>query len=484
MKKRLYGALLLTVCSCLLAGGLYGNSCVASAAMDGKQMEQVLLAKAEEEVILPGTADALSGQETVIEIRTPEELTAMAENPSGSYRLMADLDMTGVSWKPAAFSGSFDGNGYAVLNLEITETGEGIEDTWDGNMKGYETRFAGLFDTLKGAAVKNLQLINLRIDVDTEWPCFIGGIAGYMEDSVIENCSIQGFLQLKACDRMFGVGGMAGYGSGEIKDTTADVTLVCIDTDATTKDEQFMGGVCAAGYPDIHGCSVNIAGFDSDHGYVHDGGLVGMYMFYPRGTKYYGSITDNLVTGKITFFEDNKNRRAYCTGFIGEIMNWDFENGRNKADFVRDERFEYDVNLLPHNCQEPVWTEELTEPVCDSFGYTTRSCSCGYTETYAYTLKSHSLEWQVTKEPSYADEGVETAVCRNCDYTEERAVPVLAPTPSPEPENTPEPEAVENMQPEEKTAEENGILRPVLMAVLLLTVCMVVVILVVNKKKR
>ncbi|MBP5222276.1 MAG: hypothetical protein J6Z35_03845, partial [Lachnospiraceae bacterium] len=72
-----------------------------------------------------------------------------------------------------------------------------------------------------------------------------------------------------------------------ISDTSADVTLVCIDTDAANRDDQFMGGVCAAGYPDIKGCNIRIAGFDSDPGSVHDGGLVGMYMFYPKGTKYY-----------------------------------------------------------------------------------------------------------------------------------------------------------------------------------------------------
>lgn len=389
---------------------------------------------------LLGSAESENGSMNLLEVTEildAEGLFAMAKAPFGNYRLMADIDMAGQNWIPVAFGGSFDGNGYAILNLEITGIGEGIEETFDGNMKVYDTSFAGFFDTLKGASVKNLTLINERIDVDTESPCFIGGIAGYMEGSSIEDCSVQGILQLKACDRMFGTGGIIGYGCGDIHNTQADVTLVCIDTDATTKDEQFMGGVCAAGYPNIKGCTIKISGFDSDHGYVHDGGLVGMYMFYPKGTKYYGSITDNDVTGKITFFEDNKNRRAYCTGFIGEIMNWDFENGRNKADFVRDEVFAYEENLLPHNCQEPVWEETVAEPLCDRFGYTAKHCSlCGYEETDTYRLKEHKLQWTVTKEPTVEETGVETGKCELCEYTILRELEKLEPPATPEPELT------------------------------------------------
>ncbi len=429
------------------------------------------------------------------EIRSPQELQDMAGDPSGSYRLMADIDMTDVSWEPLAFSGSFDGNGYAILNLKIASVGQGVEDTYDGNRKVYDTSFAGFFDTLKGASVTGLNLINLRIDVDTQQPCFVGGIAGYMEDSIIENSSVQGILQLRACDRMFGVGGMIGYGCGSIRNTAADVTLVCIDTDASTRDEQFMGGVCAAGYPDINGCSVKIDGYDSDHGYVHDGGLVGMYIFYPQDVGYYGSITDNSVTGRITFFEDNTNRRAYCDGFIGEIMNWNFENGRNASDFQRDERFEYDVDLLPHSCERTaegaaaiVWEETVTAPGCDSFGYTTRRCSVdGYTETDNYTLKSHDLTWETVREATYEEPGLERGTCKNCEYSEERELAKLEPTPTPTPEAESVPaEDLETPGPGTETAEtEEGKLPAVPLTVLVIGIaCVVTVVILAGRKRR
>lgn len=151
-----------------------------------------------------------------------------------------------------------------------------------------------------------------------------------------------------------------------------------------------MGGAYAAGHLNVKDCTVAIDGYDSDHGYVHNGGLVGMYIFYPAGLDFHGEITNNAVTGQITFFEDNTNRRAYCNGFIGEIMNWDFTNGGNTDDFTRNEVFDYSVNLRPHTCAEPSYAEAVTPAGCDTFGYTTRTCGvCGYSQRDAYTLFQH-----------------------------------------------------------------------------------------------
>ena len=382
-----------------------------------------------------GLAPALAADvPEAVEIWDAEGLRAMAEDPFGSYCLAADIDMSGEAWTPFAFHGSLDGGGHSILNLTVREPGPAVRGTYDGNMVMYDTCFAGFFDEMEGARVRDLNLVNLRIDVETDLPCFIGGMAGYMEDSSITNCAVQGILQLRAHDRMFGVGGIIGYGRGDIRDTKADVTLVCIDTDASTKDEQFMGGICAAGYPNINGCDVVISGFDSDHGYVHNGGLVGMYMFYPRGTQYWGSVTDNRVTGRITFFEDNTDRRAYCNGFIGEIMNWDFENGRNTDDFVRDEVFAYDADLIPHACGNPAVREDVTAAGC-GFGYTAYICeTCGYRETDRYTLKAHDCEWTVLREASAEEEGLREGVCVICGETVRERVPMAAPEPTAEPQ--------------------------------------------------
>lgn len=373
-------------------------------------------------------------QETAVEIWDAEGLRAIAEDPFGTFFLAADIDMSGETWTPFAFHGSLDGGGHSVLNLTIREIGTAVRVTYDGNMKPYDTYFAGLFDEMEGAQIRNLNLVNLRVDVETDLPCFIGGIAGYMENSSIEDCAVQGILQLKAHDRMFGVGGVIGFGCGGVKDTKADVTLVCTDTDKSTKDEQFMGGICAAGYPDINGCSVAISGFVSDHGYVHNGGLIGLYQFYPRGVQYRGSVADNSVTGKITFFEDNRDRRAYCSAFVGEFMSRRLEYDRNEDDFIRDEVFTYDTDLVPHACGNPVIREEVTAPGCE-FGYTTYICeTCGYQETDHYTLKAHDYEWTILKDASVEEEGLREGVCKLCGQTAQEAIPTVVPEPTENPE--------------------------------------------------
>ncbi len=378
-------------------------------------------------ISLPGTAWGAESAPQYIEIGSYEDLLAIRDNPSGAYRLTGNIDMAGKAWEPLDFSGELDGGGYALLNLTITTVGAATATTYDGNYKTYDTSFSGLFGTLTGASVHDLALWNVRVRVEADVPCFIGAIAGYTEDSAIANCTAQGVLDLSAHDRMFGVGGFVGYGNGSLESCRGDFTLICTDTDAQTRDEQFMGGAYAAGHLNVKDCTVTIDGYDSDHGYVHNGGLVGMYIFYPAGLDFQGEITGNTVAGQITFFEDNTNRRAYCNGFIGEIMNWNFINGGNTDTFTRNEVFDYTVDLRPHNCQNPGYTETVTPAGCDTFGYTTRTCdACGYQETDNYTLFQHHWGgWTETLAPTAEQPGRQEAVCTLCGAVQSRETPPL-----------------------------------------------------------
>ena len=301
---------------------------------------------------VPAFAEELS---PVVEIHTVEDLQTIADAPSGNYILMKDLDMTGVEWFSPDFSGTFDGNGHAILNLYLSHPGPSKPESYDGNMLSYETNYVGLFGTVQNAEIKNLNLINVRGLVEIDTPCFVAGIAGYFQESTISNCSVTGTLELRAHDRMFGIGGIAGFGGiGLIDNCNVDVTLICTDTDASTKDEQFLGGVYATGFVDVKDCTVTIDGYGSEHGYAHNGGIVGMFMQQPYGMKIMGKLTGNKVYGKITFFEDNRDRRAYCRPIAGEILAFSHSIAKNKYEFERDERKEYDVELRPEMCENPV----------------------------------------------------------------------------------------------------------------------------------
>lgn len=391
-----------------------------------------------------------SGQTAApVEISTPEELLRMAQDPAGSYILVNDIDMTGIHWKSLDFTGIFDGNGFAILNLELSEPGDAKPVSVDGNKKGYETSYVGLFATLCGAEVKNLTLLGVHAVVQSDEPCYLAGIAGYINDSVVSNCTVSGILELRAHDRMFGVGGLAGYGAGRFENCDVDVTLICTDTDETTRDEQFLGGVLANGFADIENCRVKIDGYVSEFGYCHNGGLVGMLFHYPLG-DWICTVADNSVTGKITFFECNTNRRAYCAALVGEPLTGKWSVRNNTEDFTRDERKEYDVELRPEMCENPVYTDTLIPSGCDSYGYTSHTCdACGYTYCDTYRVPEHIPgEYTQVKAPTVEEEGLETAHCP-CGQEFSRTLEKL-PAPSTEAPTVPETTVPVETEPEKE----------------------------------
>lgn len=372
-------------------------------------------------------------------IYTVEDLLAVAQDPAGNYILMSDLDLSGVAWVPLDLNGgSFDGNGHTILNLTVERAGQTTDISYDGNRKTYDTAFAGFFGILRDASVTNLKLINLRATVVSDQPCFVGGIAGAMYDSTVTDCYISGCLELRAYDRMFGIGGLAGYGSGRLERCQADVTLICTDTGVDTLDEQFLGGAVATGFIDVVDCEIALDGYVSEYGYVHNGGLIGMVMQYPLGNDRTGYLTGNTVSGKITFFECNNDRRAYCDAYVGETLAASYSRKNNKADFTRDERKDYSAELRPEMCENPEYTEEVIAPSCDSFGYTVCTCTlCGYSFTDKYTLYQHTVtQWDVVDEPDYEQEGRSEGICDFCGIVLSRAEPRLEPTQPPTTQET------------------------------------------------
>lgn len=407
------------------------------------------------------SAIPISAEEAIapVPIFTVEDLLAVAENPAGSYILMEDLDLSSISWQGFDFSGSFDGNGHAILNVTLSGPGGETATSYDGNLKTYDTSFAGFFTSLRNAQVKNLHLINVRALVNVDTPCFLGALTGYSENSTISGCTVIGTLELRAFDRMFGVGGIIGYGSGTVDLCTADVTLICTDTDPNTRDEQFMGGIFSTGFMDVTNCNITIDGYCSEFGYVHNGGITGMYMQRPLGEGHTGTLTDNTITGKITFFECNTNRRAYCKAEAGEVLASRYTISGNTQEFLRDERWDYDKELRPEMCATPSYTSTVIAPGCSTYGYAQHVCgSCGYTYRDNYTLFSHTItQWTVVTPSTTQAEGISQGNCDLCSKVFTRTEPVLEiistepepsstfPTTQPAPPPT-EPESVEKKE--------------------------------------
>ena len=364
------------------------------------------------------------------EIYTPQDLAAMAGDPSGSYRLMADLDMEGFSWNCFDFSGTLDGNGHSILNLSVTQPGENTETALDGNQKEYPAVYAGLFAKLEGAEVKNLNLVNIRGLVETDQPCFLGGIAGYSMDSTVSGCSVTGQLELRAHEGILGLAGVLGYGVGTIDGCTVDVTLICVDTDAETSDEQFLGGAFATGFMSVTNSNIRLDAYISEHGFVHSGGVAGMLLQYPIGMGKSAQITGNTIDAGITFFEHSAKRRAYCGEVVGELlktMNFNYGINNNTKTLRKNEVKTYDAELRPERCANPHYAETVVPSDCQNFGYTEYTCdTCGYTYRDHYQLRAHTVSrWDTEKAATESETGLSTGVCDVCGETVERVDPVL-----------------------------------------------------------
>ncbi len=354
----------------------------------------------------------------LIQVYTASDLLDMAKNPSGSYELMSDIDMTGLDWKPFDFSGSLNGQGYKILNLKVEKLGDITHLTYDGNMKTYDTYYSGLFSSLINAKVSNLSLLGLDVEITSDQPTFIGGICGYADKAEISNCVIDGKLSLTSGSHMMGVAGILGFGNGSITDTKANTCLINIDSNIEDKDEQFMGGAVGDGYVDMNNCEITVDGYTSDHGYVHDGGVFGMYRLYPYGNSHDGFINYVTINGKITFFEDNIDRRAYCAGLVGEVEDWVYTIKGNVDNFTRNEVFDYSKNLLPEGCEKPNYTDTKVEATDTEEGYTLHSCAnCGYEYKDAYTLKKHNVtSWEDFKNYDN-DQVLKKGLCLSCNET-------------------------------------------------------------------
>ena len=194
---------------------------------------------------------AADNDTAAIEIRTSKDLLEASKNSDGSYVLMADIDMSvfgADGWKPWNFNGTFDGNGHTLYNMDISTVTDVTEKAYDGNLKEYDTYYAGLFGITKNAVIKDLNIkgayvnISENDDGNRNKSILAAILAGYMDNTTITGCKVEGYVSLKSTAAMWGTAGIAGFGNGKISGCEADVTLVCTDADKNPadRDEQFM----------------------------------------------------------------------------------------------------------------------------------------------------------------------------------------------------------------------------------------------------
>ena len=136
--------------------------------------------------------------ENYLEITTVEELKNIEMNKS--YVLMNDLDLSDEEWIPLGsynqpFRGDFNGNGFEISNLSITQ----------------EYIYTGLFGYVEGN-IYNLTIKDFTINYTTERITFVGGLAGNSSGNV-EDVSVNGTINVTNNDSNTYAGLLLGQSS-------------------------------------------------------------------------------------------------------------------------------------------------------------------------------------------------------------------------------------------------------------------------------
>jgi len=163
-----------------------------------KKLLSLLLALCLVMALVPMTSFAEENEQSnKTSITTVDELLQFAKAvDNGEYddktdavvSLDADLDLTGVAWKPIGsvfdgdgnllhyFSGKFYGNGHTISNLDFSE-----------NYGKAEYPVFGFFSVAYGAEISGLT-IQGKLDVSNSGYVFFGTVAGVAENSKISDC--------------------------------------------------------------------------------------------------------------------------------------------------------------------------------------------------------------------------------------------------------------------------------------------------------
>ena len=127
------------------------------------------------------------------------------------FKQTADIDLTGVTWEPIGYSGSYyfagnyDGGGHSITNA--VSTGKVDPD-------GFAT--AGIFGWVAFGSVANLHVKNANfVATGQNNYSYVGGIAGVCYGSSIKNCSVENSsLESRRNNNNNCAGSIVGYSTG------------------------------------------------------------------------------------------------------------------------------------------------------------------------------------------------------------------------------------------------------------------------------
>ncbi|MCL2350264.1 MAG: DUF6531 domain-containing protein, partial [Defluviitaleaceae bacterium] len=215
----------------------------------------------------------------IIEIHTAQELHDIRNNLSGHFRLMNSIDLSGWDWMPigtafAPFSGTLDGNGFAIINLEVVTA-----PTRD---------LVGLFGRNDGV-ITNIGLISAYIRGGISVGSIAGSNTGQIHNSFVAGDS-----------SVFGegmIGGLVGVNSGAITRSYST---------AFVSGGGFVGGFAGSNSGEISQ-SFSMGDVRTNTSYI--GGFVGGML--GETSRIQNSFTISNIT---------TNNYLMSSGFIGHLI--------------------------------------------------------------------------------------------------------------------------------------------------------------------
>lgn len=215
------------------------------------------------------------------QITTAKQLDEVRKNLAAHYELKNEIDLSSFhNWIPIGdsehpFTGSFDGNGFTIKNLKINSIG---------------SDYAGLFGNCLYASFRNINLIDVSIDIDKKdvdytknWkelkPIYVGAIAARANN--FENCSVDGNICVSNCSDAM-VGGVVAFGKNINKCISKMEIYVLSNKDSRCENDSTVccGGIvgkAAAVFGEISQC-INYGNIDGISGtFMYCGGISGEY---------------------------------------------------------------------------------------------------------------------------------------------------------------------------------------------------------------
>jgi hypothetical protein len=233
-------------------------------------------------------------------------------NTGKYFKLIADIDLTGVTWTPigtyssdlstSAFVGVFDGNGHKIMNISFNDTTK---------------RNVGLFGYLYNATVTNLIIENANITAKQ----YVGALSGCAKNSTVEKVGVRNSILRAENSNYAYVGGLIGDVNADNSSTNTMIIRQCFASNVTVSapnyDNARAGGLLGRFYANavetgtIENCyatgTVNFMSTTSSN----IGGLIGLVS---KNTTYGGSVK---IANCYAAVAPNMSGNANWKGFIG-----------------------------------------------------------------------------------------------------------------------------------------------------------------------